>query len=256
MLNRSNSIANQMQRAFQLAAIAWSLIAMDVLQRRLTEALRLVPSRIDQSDPRIDIALRHRIIRAALRPQEAELLVAAVNGVPRSKLAAHVGVAENTIKTHVNSLLPKLGAVSLDAAVNDVLRAALEVSLRHELRAGRSASKSTASTTVSTRERVAPRPRGSPRRDSSSSSSSPKTTTRLLHLLAKHREGLGFVRIVKELGIDKERLRRMLALLLKTGEVFKRGERRGTRYLVRERDAEPPPVDADVHGATNPSGSA
>src|SRR5205823_3308295 len=75
-------IEGKLQRAFQLAADAWSLLATDVLERRITEALHLVPSRIDESDPRIDIALRHRILRAGLKSQEASVLIAAVNGVP------------------------------------------------------------------------------------------------------------------------------------------------------------------------------
>jgi DNA-binding NarL/FixJ family response regulator len=86
------------------------------------------PARVDSSDPRVDIALRHRILRANLRFQESQILIAAVDGVPRARLARELGIAENTIKTHMNTMLRKLGAVSMDAAVNDVLRAALEVS--------------------------------------------------------------------------------------------------------------------------------
>jgi DNA-binding NarL/FixJ family response regulator len=189
-----------------------------------------VASRTGASDPRVDIALRHRIIRAGLTAHEAEVLVVAVNGVPRSHIARKLGIAENTIKTHVNVLMRKLGAVSLDAAVNDVLRAALEVSLQDEMgRAQVSAKRARAA-----RAHATDAPTPPPKRRRANTTRFPgRATSRLLGLLQRHPKGLSIGHIAGELRIDKQHARRMLELLLRTGEAIRRGEKRGTRYLLR-----------------------
>jgi DNA-binding NarL/FixJ family response regulator len=173
-----------------------------------------------------------------------------VNGVPRSHIARKLGIAENTIKTHINVLMRKLGAVSLDAAVNDILRAALEVSLRDEIsraqlgpkqaRAARG-SVGVASTQVPTRRRT------------NASNFPGRATTKLIGLLRRHPEGLGIGRIASELHVDKQHARRMLELLLRTGEAIRRGEKRGTRYVLRRASAEDVRRPGPAHQSEEPS---
>jgi DNA-binding CsgD family transcriptional regulator len=52
-----------------------------------------------------------------LSGREAQILAAALCGVPRSQMAASIGVAENSIKTFIRKLLGKLGEKTLDDAV-------------------------------------------------------------------------------------------------------------------------------------------
>jgi DNA-binding NarL/FixJ family response regulator len=52
-----------------------------------------------------------------LSAREAEILALAVDGIPRSHIARALGISENTIKTHIRSLLDKLGHLVLSDAV-------------------------------------------------------------------------------------------------------------------------------------------
>lgn len=52
-----------------------------------------------------------------LSTRETQILVSAVEGVPRRHMADVLGVSENTVKTQVRSLLEKLGKETLSEAV-------------------------------------------------------------------------------------------------------------------------------------------
>jgi DNA-binding NarL/FixJ family response regulator len=52
-----------------------------------------------------------------LSSREAQILIFAVEGVPRRHIAEVLGVSENTVKTQVRSLLDKLGKETLSEAV-------------------------------------------------------------------------------------------------------------------------------------------
>ncbi len=66
--------------------------------------------------------------RFSLTSSEAGILRLAALGAERSQLAEARHVAPSTIKKQVQTLLDKIGAPSLDIAVNRLLRAALEAS--------------------------------------------------------------------------------------------------------------------------------
>lgn len=63
-----------------------------------------------------------------LTPSEADVLRLAALGLDRGELAEARNVAPSTIKKHVQTLLAKLGAPSLDVAVIRLLLAALDAS--------------------------------------------------------------------------------------------------------------------------------
>jgi DNA-binding NarL/FixJ family response regulator len=67
-----------------------------------------------------ELARRH-----ALSPREAEILVAAVTGVPREVLLQQFGITENTYKSQVRGLLKKFEATDLATLALGVLRAAI-----------------------------------------------------------------------------------------------------------------------------------
>lgn len=66
-------------------------------------------------------AARSELVRVAsehgLSGRELQVLAAATFGVPRSRLAAALGIGENTVKTFIKKMLDKLGQQSLDEAV-------------------------------------------------------------------------------------------------------------------------------------------
>ena len=62
-------------------------------------------------------ALAAIVATRGLSPREAQVLAAAVYGVPRSRLAEALGVAENTVKMFIKNMLVKLGQPALDDAV-------------------------------------------------------------------------------------------------------------------------------------------
>lgn len=61
-----------------------------------------------------------------LTPREAELVCAAVAGMPRRLVADELGVSENTLKVQIRRLLLKCGAEDLDDLSDAILRQALE----------------------------------------------------------------------------------------------------------------------------------
>jgi len=74
------------------------------------ENLRDFASRVGDSDA---LEASERLARFARRyslsPRERRILERAAEGVPRRRMAAHLGVSENTIKSQVRSLLVKTG---------------------------------------------------------------------------------------------------------------------------------------------------
>jgi len=129
---RRRTIRGEIHSAFERAAIEWKKVAVSAIERRLTNDSRIGKGADVAADPRIDLALRHRILRSALLAREAEILVAAVHGIPRSALGGALGIGENTLKTHVNRLMRKLGTQTLDQAVIEILRSALGVTVPTE----------------------------------------------------------------------------------------------------------------------------
>ncbi len=63
-----------------------------------------------------------------LTGREREILQAMVNGLTRSAIADHLGVTPNTVRTHTQNLLAKLGAHSTLEAVSMALRGGLRAS--------------------------------------------------------------------------------------------------------------------------------
>jgi DNA-binding NarL/FixJ family response regulator len=66
-----------------------------------------------------------------LTPREAEIVAAAVAGMPRRLVASEIGVSENTVKVQIRQLLLKCKAASLDEIADGILRKALSGSGLH-----------------------------------------------------------------------------------------------------------------------------
>ncbi|MEM1031955.1 MAG: response regulator [Myxococcota bacterium] len=84
------------------------------------ENLQSFLQRIDpnqQGDRRFVTAVEEAGGRFRLTRREMRILLEALDGVPRNRLAEVLGVSENTVKTQIRSLLDKMSQTSLSDAV-------------------------------------------------------------------------------------------------------------------------------------------
>jgi NarL family two-component system response regulator LiaR len=117
----SNAAPRVVKAAFQAGAVGYLLktMAMDELAR----AIRLAHA----GEPVLSPEVSHLLIKAftqpaspeqMLTPREREVLALLVAGHNNVKIAAHLGVGRETIKSHVSNILSKLGAKSrVDAVI-------------------------------------------------------------------------------------------------------------------------------------------
>ncbi|MCL4107889.1 UNVERIFIED_CONTAM: hypothetical protein GTU68_001206 [Idotea baltica] len=83
--------------------------------REVTEGRRWVPARVSQ-------LLAKHASENHLSKRETEILALIANGMANKEIGAHLGLAENTIKNHVKSILAKLGARDRTHAVTEGLK--------------------------------------------------------------------------------------------------------------------------------------
>ncbi|MDC0258945.1 response regulator transcription factor [Verrucomicrobiales bacterium] len=83
--------------------------------REVTEGRRWVPARVSQ-------LLAKHASENHLSKRETEILALIANGMANKEIGAHLGLAENTIKNHVKSILSKLGARDRTHAVTEGLK--------------------------------------------------------------------------------------------------------------------------------------
>jgi DNA-binding NarL/FixJ family response regulator len=84
-----------------------------LLTAALAELTRGRPGRMDAAQDRLD----------RLTPREREVLACLVEGLGRADIAARLHLSANTVRTHVQSILTKLGVSSSVAAVSLATRA-------------------------------------------------------------------------------------------------------------------------------------
>jgi len=92
--------------------------SMDNIERFVRQAIAQEPVEDAEIAQRID----HLAQRIGLTRRERQLLALSVNGLSRRQLADTLGVAENTVKAQIRSLLKKSGARSLATLAQQVLR--------------------------------------------------------------------------------------------------------------------------------------
>ncbi|MDH3653459.1 MAG: response regulator transcription factor [Myxococcales bacterium] len=91
------------------------------IQRALAQA------RVD--DAAIGQRIEHLARQLKLTRRETELLTLSVDGLSRKELAESLGVAENTVKAQIRSLLKKSGARSLATLAQKVIKGATRDSM-------------------------------------------------------------------------------------------------------------------------------
>jgi DNA-binding NarL/FixJ family response regulator len=97
-------------RAVQLGVCGYLL--KDVPRLELLDAVRRVHGGAKVLPPAISAKLADRLSSEAPTPRETEVLRLLAQGLANKEIAGRLGVAQATVKSHVNGLLQKLGASS------------------------------------------------------------------------------------------------------------------------------------------------
>lgn len=94
-------------RALQAGARGYLL--KDMLRDGLLEAIRAVHAGQRRIPSEVASRLAERMTRTELTSRELEVLGLIVKGRSNKEIAAELGVAEGTVKIHINNILSKLG---------------------------------------------------------------------------------------------------------------------------------------------------
>ncbi|HTR41182.1 MAG TPA: response regulator transcription factor [Pseudomonadales bacterium] len=111
------------QRAVRSGARAYLL--KDCTQQTLLEAIRRVYLGEVFLLPQIAQKLVDRIQKPQISPRELEVLKSVASGKSNKEIGVQLFIGEGTVKTHVASLLVKLGVAGRTAAVREAVRLGL-----------------------------------------------------------------------------------------------------------------------------------
>ena len=107
-------------RALQAGARAYLL--KDTPREEIVDAIRAVHAGQKRIPPEIASRLADRLTAEPLTERELAVLKQIVAGQSNKEIGAALGIAEGTVKVHVNSLLSKLGVEDRTQAVTEALR--------------------------------------------------------------------------------------------------------------------------------------
>jgi DNA-binding NarL/FixJ family response regulator len=107
-------------RALQAGARGYLLKGMDLAE--LTEAIRTVHAGKTRIPPRVAEKLAERMGGASLTAREMDVLRLIVAGKSNKDIGNALFISEATVKTHVNSLLSKLGVEDRTQAATTALQ--------------------------------------------------------------------------------------------------------------------------------------
>jgi len=111
------------QRSMKAGARAYLL--KDCPQQILADAIRRVHSGEVYLPPQIAQKLVDRMQKPQISPRELEVLKAVAAGKSNKEIGVQLFISEGTVKTHVESLLDKLGAATRTSAVKAAVRRGL-----------------------------------------------------------------------------------------------------------------------------------
>jgi DNA-binding NarL/FixJ family response regulator len=93
----------------------------DSSQEEIVDAIRQVNNGHTYFPARIVQKVTEGLRRPEMSPREVEVLLAIAAGKSNKEIGAHLFIAEGTVKTHVRSLMEKLGSANRTAAVKEAL---------------------------------------------------------------------------------------------------------------------------------------
>jgi two-component system NarL family response regulator len=111
------------QRSMNAGARAYLL--KDCPQQILVDAIRRVHNGEVYLPPQVTQKLVDRMQKPQLSPRELEVLKAVAAGKSNKEIGVQLFISEGTVKTHVESLLNKLGAATRTSAVKTAVRRGL-----------------------------------------------------------------------------------------------------------------------------------
>ena len=114
--------AGDAQAAAALKAGASGYLLKNLIRKELIETIRAVYCGKRRVPPEIAMQIAEHVADAALSEREIEVLRRVAAGKSNKVIAAELGIAEATVKTHMKSILPKLGASDRTHAVMIALK--------------------------------------------------------------------------------------------------------------------------------------
>ncbi|MEP6993992.1 MAG: response regulator transcription factor [Acidobacteriota bacterium] len=105
-----------------LQAGASGYLLKDLPEAELVAAIRAVYAGRRVIPPSVAMRLAERFPNTALTDRETEVLGLIVGGRSNKEIGAALGIAEATVKSHVNKLLEKMGAADRTQAATSALR--------------------------------------------------------------------------------------------------------------------------------------
>jgi two-component system, NarL family, response regulator len=111
------------QRSLKSGARAYLL--KDCTKSRLVDAIR----RVHEGEVYLHGQIAHKLVewmqRPQLSPREVEVLAAVAAGKSNKEIGVRLFISERTVKTHIESLLDKLGVATRTSAVKAAVRSGL-----------------------------------------------------------------------------------------------------------------------------------
>jgi DNA-binding NarL/FixJ family response regulator len=114
--------AGDAQAAAALKAGAAGYLLKSLVRKELIETIRLVHAGKRRVPPEIATEIAEHVADDALTVREVEVLRRVAGGKSNKVIAAELGVSEETVKTHMKSILPKLDASDRTHAVMIALK--------------------------------------------------------------------------------------------------------------------------------------
>jgi DNA-binding NarL/FixJ family response regulator len=110
------------QAAAALKAGASGYLLKNLVSKELIETIRAIHSGKRRVPPEIAMEIAEHVADDALSAREIEVLRCVAAGKSNKLIAAELGIAEGTVKTHMKSILPKLDATDRTHAVMIALK--------------------------------------------------------------------------------------------------------------------------------------
>jgi DNA-binding NarL/FixJ family response regulator len=114
--------AGDVQAAGALKAGASGYLLKNLVRKELLETIRVVHMGKRRIPPEIAIEIAEHVADDALTEREIEVLRRVAAGKSNKVIAAELDISEGTVKTHMKSILPKLGANDRTHAVMIALK--------------------------------------------------------------------------------------------------------------------------------------
>jgi DNA-binding NarL/FixJ family response regulator len=114
--------AGDVQAAAALKAGASGYLLKNLVRKELLETIRIVHAGKRRVPAEIATEIAEHVADDALTEREIEVLRGVAGGKSNKSIATELGISEGTVKTHMKSILPKLGATDRTHAVMIALK--------------------------------------------------------------------------------------------------------------------------------------